>query len=74
LLPLTRHIHLSLASGVDGEGVDFSSPSSEMVEVIASLMKSDCLKVLEVWQGHLQQFSGFKKALEDLHAISRLTI
>ena len=60
LLPFTKHIHLSDSYGTDGEGVNFGEGE------LGNPKKLITKKVLEVWQGHLNEFKGFKSAVRDL--------
>ncbi len=62
------HIHVSDASGIDGEGVQISS-SSPNIEVIKKCLEFDVVKVMEVWQGHLDDYSGFKKAIREAYGM-----
>lgn len=59
LINQTRHIHLSDSYGKNGEGVEFGEGELGSTNRILAL---DCVKVLEVWQGHLNDFDGFKNA------------
>jgi N-acetylneuraminate synthase len=70
LLPLTKHIHLSLADGVDGEGAGFSGLTRNNLELIQGILSLPQVKVIEVWQGHLNEFAGFRDAITDLYHIS----
>jgi N-acetylneuraminate synthase len=58
-----EHMHLSDAYGTNGEGVDFGQGDLKNIEEFLNL---DEIKVLEVWQGHLYNFSGFKEAISYL--------
>ncbi len=66
LKPLIEHIHISDASGEDGEGIEFGKGQLEHVDKI---IKLDTTKVLEVWQGHLNNYEGFHKGLNFLGGI-----
>ncbi len=59
-----QHIHLSDAYGTNGEGVKFGDGDLKNIEKI---LKQKQIKVLEVWQGHLHNFSGFKNAIHYLN-------
>ena len=59
----TKHYHLSDSYGTDGEGVDFGKGELGDPKKIISENK---VKVLEVWQGHLNEFEGFKSAVKRL--------
>ena len=70
LAPLVRHLHLADAAGIDGEGLEFGEGEPENQDLFRRAFEFDCLKVIEVWQGHLDQGAGFRKALlklEELH-------
>ena len=68
-LELVKHIHIAGASGIDGEGEPISSMTENQLTFLKEIMKLPHIKVIEVWQGHLNNFSGFKKALNDLEKI-----
>jgi hypothetical protein len=57
------HAHISDGVGVDGEGMQFGSSSKSNSDLILNLMDQDVTKVIEVWQGHSNNLSGFKKGL-----------
>jgi sialic acid synthase SpsE len=71
LLPTTKHIHLSLAEGVDGEGVGFSELSTQNKELILQILSIPQVKVIEVWQGHLNEFMGFRDSISQLYGIAQ---
>jgi len=68
-LDLVKHIHIAGASGIDGEGEPISSMTGNQITFLNEIMKLPLIKVIEVWQGHLNNFYGFKKALNDLEEI-----
>ena len=59
----TKHYHLSDSYGTDGEGVGFGEGELGNPKKIIS---ENQVKVLEVWQGHLNEFEGFKSAVKSL--------
>ena len=69
LEPLVGHIHLADAAGIDGEGLAFGDGEPENLELFRNAFNYDCLKVIEVWQGHLNQGSGFRNALMKLEEL-----
>ncbi|GAB1258029.1 N-acetylneuraminate synthase family protein [Aurantivibrio plasticivorans] len=69
LLVNTGHIHIADAAGFDGEGLPIGEGESDNLDIIKSLLNNDCLKVIEVWQGHLDNGAGFKRALETLASL-----
>lgn len=66
LAPLIHHIHIADAAGFDGEGVAFGTGDPSNAPAIAAAMSFDCVKVIEVWQGHLHGGAGFVRALNTL--------
>lgn len=62
-----KHLHLADALGIDGEGLHFGEGDSENLSVLAASMEFDCLKIIEVWQGHLNHGAGFARGLESLY-------
>ena len=65
LMPFSKHIHISDSYGIDGEGVEFGKGELGNPKKI---MSSKHVKVLEIWQGHLNQFEGFKSAVKTLRS------
>ena len=63
---LTQWYHISGASGIDGEGTSFEEMNSGETQMFSKILKSGKNAVIEVWQGHLDQFAGFRFALETL--------
>lgn len=63
LIPLCKHIHLSDAVGVDGEGVSFGKGD---IHSIGQMLAHDSIKVLEIWEGHLDEGEKFSEALNYL--------
>jgi len=66
LLPMIEHVHIADAAGIDGEGLHFGEGDPENMAAIAKVMDIDTMKVIEVWQGHLDDGAGFVKALNRL--------
>lgn len=64
------HIHIADAAGTDGEGLMFGDGEPGNMEVINYAFDFDCMKVIEVWQGHLDQGAGFRTALLKLSGYS----
>ena len=63
------HTHISDAIGIDGEGMQFGSSSKPNSDLILSLLDKDIVKVIEVWQGHSNNFRGFKEGLIKLKGL-----
>lgn len=66
LVPNIHHIHIADAEGIDGEGMAFGEGDPKNMPVIRRALSMDCMKVIEVWQGHLDNGAGFAKALNAL--------
>lgn len=66
LLPNIKHVHIADAAGVDGEGLHFGEGDPKNLPAIRAVMDIDCMKIIEVWQGHLDDGAGFAKALTNL--------
>jgi sialic acid synthase SpsE/sugar phosphate isomerase/epimerase len=66
LLPLIKHVHIADAAGIDGEGLHFGEGDPKNLKAISKVMDVDVMKVIEVWQGHLDDGAGFVKALNKL--------
>ena len=61
LIPYTKHVHLSDAVGIDGEGLKFGEGDLKNRQL---KIPQNCLNILEIWQGHLNNFFGFSEALQ----------
>lgn len=62
----TKWYHISGASGIDGEGVNFKSMNESELRIMKDIISSDSVKIVEVWQGHLDKYFGFQQALENI--------
>ena len=58
-----RHVHIADAAGIDGEGLAVGEGEIENLPLFKRAIEYDCLKVIEVWQGHFDNGAGFRKAL-----------
>lgn len=67
----TSWFHISAASGIDGEGDSFSDAKLEQQILLKEILKSPKTKVIEVWQGHLNNFEGFYSAFLDLYQLMK---
>lgn len=63
LKPYNKHLHLADADGVDGEGLPLGQGDIGEFDLF---LEADCLKILEVWQGHFNDGEGFLGALDGL--------
>lgn len=66
LFPQIKHIHVCDAKGIDGEGMQIGEGDPGNLDLIRTISKFSTLKVIEVWQGHLNHFWAFKKAISKL--------
>lgn len=69
LSDLIEHIHIADAAGIDGEGLQFGEGDPKNLPAIKSALKFDCIKIIEVWQGHLDDGAGFAKALNRIYEL-----
>lgn len=67
LAPCVEHMHISDAGGATSEGLMFGEGQIGDFSEILSLKQ---LKIIESWQGHINEGEGFKQALEILHGQS----
>ena len=58
--------HISGASGIDGEGRGFATLNQCERKLMSDILKSNKIKIIEVWQGHLDNYYGFQNAIETL--------
>lgn len=65
----TRHVHIADAIGVDGEGLDVGRGDVKNLPIIKKTLQYDGMKVIEVWQGHLDDGAGFRRAILSLVAL-----
>ena len=64
-----KHIHIADAIGIDGEGIAFGEGEKENINIIGKAFEYECIKVIEVWQGHLDNGAGFRKAISSLRKL-----
>ena len=67
--PLIQHIHMADSLGFDGEGVQFGEGDPQNLAVLKNYIDTNCLKVIEVWQGHHNQGAGFREAINKLEEL-----
>lgn len=65
----TRHVHIADAAGFDAEGLQIGEGEPQNLAIIERAVGFDCMKVIEVWQGHFDRGAGFKKALAALYRL-----
>ena len=61
-----KWFHISGASGIDGEGNNFTTIDEGEYQIIKKMIEADSVKIVEVWQGHLDNYYGFQNAIETL--------
>lgn len=63
-LPLSRHLHVADASGIDGEGLQIGEGIIEWDTILQLLENAEFSWVPEIWSGHLNGFNGFLEAFD----------
>jgi len=71
LLPLCKHIHLSDAEGTDGEGVSFGKGD---IHSLNEIINQNNIKVLEIWEGHINNGEKFYAGLKYMYKEYNLNI
>jgi N-acetylneuraminate synthase len=72
IAPITGHLHLGDASGVNGEGLQIGEGDIDFVR-LAEILRKGCPNasfIPEIWQGHKNGGEGFWKALEILDGVT----
>ena len=64
-----KHIHIADAAGIDGEGLPIGKGELKNTQLLKKILGLNCLKVIEVWQGHLDNAAGFKEEVIKLTAV-----
>ena len=71
IAPITGHLHLGDASGVNGEGLQIGDGDIDF-ERLALILSKECPTasfIPEIWQGHKNGGEGFWIALERLENV-----
>jgi len=70
VLPYTIHLHISDATGIDGEGVKMGKGEIdfESLQQILSRLAPQVQFIPEIWQGHKDKGQGFWEALQFLES------
>jgi sialic acid synthase SpsE/sugar phosphate isomerase/epimerase len=66
LLPYIRHLHLSDAAGLDGEGLQIGEGAIDWVRFFSVLGEYHGTMIPEIWRGHQRQGEGFLIAIQRL--------
>jgi len=70
LLPVTAHLHVTDASGTNGEGVVMGTGDVQWPHAWSSIVRTRGVSFIpEVWQGHKDHGAGFWFALDYLNGI-----
>ena len=69
LINFSGHYHIADAEGIDGEGIEIGKGNPDNIRYIKQILNSKEQKVLEVWQGHLDNYSGFRSAIKSISKI-----
>ncbi len=67
--PYVKHLHLSDAAGVSGEGLQIGEGEINFIELMPLLFQMNATCVPEIWMGHHREGAGFQTALERLTEI-----
>jgi len=66
LTPLIRHLHISDASGTDGEGLQIGDGNVDFAALAPTLLATGATYTPEIWMGHKEDGEGFWIALHRL--------
>ncbi len=69
LIKFSGHYHIADAEGIDGEGIEIGKGNPDNIRYIKQILNSKEQKVLEVWQGHLDNYYGFRAAIKSISKI-----
>ena len=64
-------MHISDAKGTDGEGLQIGDGEINFKEFFKLAKNNNASFIPEIWNGHLDDGKGFKKALEKLELITK---
>ncbi|MEE9324463.1 MAG: N-acetylneuraminate synthase family protein [Dehalococcoidia bacterium] len=71
--PWVKHLHISDAAGIDGEGLQIGDGEIDFEQIFRLLEGRDFSWVPEIWRGHQRKARGFFIALQRLSQFSVLT-
>ena len=72
LLPIVKHLHVSDAKGVNGEGVAMGLGDIDWISTWGQISSNSQISFIpEIWQGHKDGGSGFWEALNYLESIEK---
>ena len=64
LLPFVEHLHISDAADTTSEGLMFGDG---IIGDFSNILSVDKLKIIECWQGHINEGEGFRQSLDILY-------
>ena len=67
LKPLVKHIHLSDAIGINGEGIQIGDGDVPWDKLMPEILKTNVNMTPEIWMGHRYRGEGFISALKKLN-------
>ena len=69
---LFKHYHIADASGFDSEGLELGDGDlvKKHLKILKKIINNNNVKVLEVWQGHLNKGSAFKNEINKIFKIN----
>ena len=72
VMPIAKHLHISDASGINGEGLQIGTGDMDFESVFDEMRNYKFSWVTEVWSGHLHKSSGAYKALRLLETYNKI--
>ena len=67
ILPFSNYFHVADSTGMDGEGLQIGNGEINFKKLLDNSLEGYKYEYIpEIWEGHLNQFSGFKVALKKL--------
>jgi len=64
VMPIAKHLHISDAEGINGEGLQIGTGDMNFSELFKEMEGYNFSWVTEIWSGHLHKSSGAYKALK----------
>jgi N-acetylneuraminate synthase len=66
------HWHISDSLGLDGEGMPIGHGGKENERFIGDVIRKEGMKVIEVWQGHFNNYHGFKAEINKISSMEKI--
>lgn len=70
ILPVVKYLHISDASGVNGEGLQIGDGNIDFPPFLDLVSETEHWFIPEIWQGHKFRGEGFLKAISKIHSLS----